>query len=110
MATKMVSMQLSKKEAKEEAPCATPDDQPRYPYGTSLYLDEDSLKKLGMEEMPSVGTEFPLMAIAKVTGTSERETQDGSRKTLDLQITKMAIGSDDKPTGVAKKLYGKEPE
>jgi hypothetical protein len=110
MATKMVSMALSKKEAKDEAPCEIPADQPRYPYGTSLYLDEDSLKKLGMEEMPSVGTEFPIMALAKVTGTSERETQDGSRKTLDIQLIKMGVGGDEKPTGAAKKLYGKDPE
>jgi hypothetical protein len=102
---KLVSLQLTKKEAKDEATMVP--DEPRYPWGTSLHLDEDELKKLGIEEMPSVGTEFPITAVAKVTGTSERETQDGSRATLDLQIVKMALGDEDEEQSpAAKKLYG----
>lgn len=108
---KMVSLVLSKKEANTEAPCALPDDQPRYPYGTQLFLTEEELKKLGIEEMPSVGTEFPITAVAKVIGTSERETQDGSRQTLDLQLVKMAMGADEEEQSpAAKKLYGKAEE
>lgn len=105
---KLVSLAMSPEEAKDDAPCAAPDagDAPKYPYGTCLYLDEDALKKLGIKEMPSVGTEIPVQALAKVTGTSERETQEGTRKTLDLQIVKMGFGSgEDAMTRAARTLY-----
>lgn len=106
---KLVNLAMKPSEAKEEAGCAPVCDPPKYPYGTCLYLCEDELKKLGIKEMPAVGTEIPIQAVAKVVGTSERETQEGSRKTLDLQITKMGFGIEEEPTTTmgkaAKKLY-----
>jgi hypothetical protein len=48
--------------------------------------------------------------VVKVIGTSERETQGGVRKTLDLQITKMGLGIEEPDTApmgrAAQKLYG----
>jgi hypothetical protein len=90
-------------EAKEEAPCVPdPGDAPRYPYGTSLYLRAEDAR---------VGTEFPIQGVVKVIGTSERETQGGKRKTLDLQITKMGLGIEEPDNSAmgraAQKLYGK---
>src|SRR4051812_38979480 len=94
---KLVSLELSAADAKEEGGCdPTPADLPKYPYGTCLYLDEDEQAKLGIKEMPDVGTEFPIEGVVKVVGTSQRETQGGVRKTLDLQITKMGLGITDK--------------
>lgn len=109
---KMVSLKLSAKDAKEEIGCApTPADAPAYPYGTRLYLDEDEQKKLGIVDMPDVGTEFPMEAVVCVVGTSERQTQGGTMKTLDLQIVKMGIGIEgDDPalkSSAAGKLYPK---
>jgi hypothetical protein len=61
-------------------------------------------------EMPSVGTEIPIVAIAKVTGTSEREYEDGKRQSLDLQLVKMGFDVPDEPETqmgqAAKKIYG----
>lgn len=104
---KLVSLKMDPAEAKEEAGCAPSCDPPLYPYGTSLYLDETEQKKLGILEMPAVGTEFPLEAVVTVIGTSERQTQDGTRKTLDLQITKMGLGiqGESAMDRAAKKLY-----
>lgn len=107
----LVSLKLDPKDAKEEAGCAPTCDAPLYPYGTCLYLDEDEQKKLGITEMPDVGVEMPVTAVVKVIGTSQRETQDGVRKTLDLQITSMAIGAEEEDKEVqsaaARKLYPK---
>lgn len=106
---KMVSLKLTRKDAKEEV--GIPPDLPEYPWGTQLHLDEDEMKKLGLKEMPPVGTEYPIEAVCKVIGTSERETQDGKRATLDVQIIAMAIGDDEEPDTpqgkAAKTLYGK---
>lgn len=108
---KLVSLELSPKDAKEEVGCMPDADAPKFPYGTSLYLDEDEQAKLGLTEMPDVGTEFPMEAVVRVTGTSQRETQSGTRKTLDLQIVKMGIGIEAEPEGAMGKaaatLYGK---
>lgn len=106
---KMVSLEQSAEEAKEDcSPCEG--DAPKYPWGTVLHLDEHALKRLGVKEMPAVGTVVPVTAIAVVTGTSEREHQGGKHQTLDLQITKMAFGEDEAPDTplrrAAKKLYG----
>lgn len=108
---KMVSMELKGDEGKTESACAPCEvERPKYPYGTSLYLDEVAMKKLGLKEMPSVGTEIPVIAIAKVTGTSEREYEDGKRQSLDLQLVKMGFDIPDEPESdmgkAAKKIYG----
>jgi hypothetical protein len=42
--------------------------------------DEDEQKKLGIKEMPAVGSEFPIQGVVKVIGTSERETQGGKEQ------------------------------
>lgn len=66
-------------------------DTPKYPYGLSLYLNDDVLAKLGNPNIP-VGSTVQLNAIAKVTGTSQREEADGDVcQTLDIQITDMEI-------------------
>lgn len=108
---KMVSMELTPDEGKKEVSCDPCDvDKPKYPYGTCLYLCEDELKKLGIKDMPAVGVEIQIQAVAKVIGTSERETQQGSRKTLDLQITQLGLDAPEAPTTAmgkaAQKLYG----
>ena len=104
----MVSMELSKTEAKEESSVSQDTDLPRYPYGLSLYLDSDALAKLGIADMPKVGGTLQLMATVKVTGTSERESQnqDGTAESnacVDLQIIAMELSGPAKDA--AKSLY-----
>lgn len=113
---KLVSLELTKAERKKEAePLSAPmAERPLYPYGTSLYLNDETLAKLGIDEMPAVGTTFMIEAVVKVTGTSEREYEGGSHRTLDLQITEMSLeegeeeAAEEKQTfgGAAKTLYG----
>ena len=55
----LVSMQLTEAEAKEEsgiAPATSESDLPRYPYGLCLDLDDEALQKLGITDMPAVGS------------------------------------------------------
>lgn len=107
---KMISLKLSPKESKAESPEIAEREGPKYPYGTALYLNEDALAKLGIDGMPEVGDEFHIIATAKVTGTSEREYEGGSHKTLDLQLTEMACaeaddGDKELEDPAARKLY-----
>lgn len=91
-------------------------ESPKYPYGTCLYLDDAMCAKLGIKKASDlpVGTELSIDALAKVTGTSEREYEGGKHLCIDIQLTAMALeggedaGEDDAETSdVGSKLYGK---
>jgi hypothetical protein len=96
----MISMKLSKAEAKTMLGCCPEDSDssgPKYPYGLTMYLNESILKKLGMGELPEVGAKMNLAAICVVTGTSSRQDQDGStHQCIDIQITDMELAEDGK--------------
>lgn len=94
---KLIDMQLSPDEAKKEygAPTSSmlsdDDDLPKYPWGLSLCLDDETIGKLNLGELPDVGTTFTLMAVVEVTSNSQRQNQDGKSVSMDLQITSMAL-------------------
>lgn len=116
---KVASLELTKAEAKKESgPGVSPDaEQPKYPWGTSMYLNDEALAKLGITEMPDVGTTLVIQAVAKVTGTSEREYEGGSHRTLDIQFVEMGCEEGEEApepeegqtfSGAASKLYPKK--
>lgn len=101
---------MSKEEAKENSGCAPCGDgeMPLYPYGTSIYLDDATLKKIGLTGLPKVGTSMPGQVVMKVTGTSQRAYMDKDgkeemRTCIDLQITDMEIAPPTK--SAAETLY-----
>jgi hypothetical protein len=106
----MPNLAMTKEEAKSEYGVEPDDDSlPKYPYGLTLYLDDDTLKKLGITDLPKVGTSMPATVTVMVTGTSQRATQsskDGEqmRTCVDLQITDMDIAMPAK--SAADVLYG----
>lgn len=95
----MTNLAYTKKEAKAEygtSPTVSDEDLPKYPYGLTLYLDDDTLEKLGIKELPKVGSTMLAQITVMVTGTSQRATQstkDGEAMStcVDLQITDMDI-------------------
>lgn len=101
----MISTKIDKQTAQEYA-APTPDDGPRYFYGTSICLDNDLLQKLGFSSLPEVGGKFTLSATVEVTGVRSNERQGSTESSVDLQITEMELGL--KPVSNderAKKLY-----
>lgn len=107
----MVDMTLSKEEAKEESGCIAPDgDMPRYPYGLSLCLDDETLQKLGITTLPAIGAEMTLNARVKITSVRSRETQDEkgneSESSVDMQITAMEVNTEQQEQSAAAVLYG----
>ena len=70
------------------APLQT-DSKPKYPYGLSITLDSDTVKKLGLEDC-TVGTEYDIEGKMKCTNMSENENEDGSyNQTMTMQITSL---------------------
>lgn len=102
-------MKTTPKEAKEEAAeqIGAADTQPEYPWGLTLNIDDATMAKLGMKELPPVGTKVAVTAMAEVCNTSQYATVKGeSEASFSLQITDMAA----EPQGVdiADRLYSKK--
>jgi len=99
-------MEMSKEEAKEYNNGPSPEEAPKYPWGLCIQLNDESLKKLGVDKLPQAGTEVTIIAKAQVSRVSENQTQGGeSEASMELQITDMTMstGADD----LLSKLYDK---
>lgn len=110
----LVSMKLTPDEAKAEAnegtALAAPEDQPAYPCGLSIYLDDEVLAKLGLSSLPDVNTPMSLMARVVVCSKSQYENQKGTDTSLSLQITDMALSPETQsPEQRAAKFYSNTP-
>jgi hypothetical protein len=105
----MISMKLTTAEAKSETMLGDPEesDLPEYPYGLSVCLDKDSLEKLGITELPSVGTVMQLTALVEVCSVSQYQNQSGTDSNLSLQITDMELAAgNSEPKALANRIYG----
>lgn len=87
----MISLKITKKQDDEnDMPVAVGGINNRYPYGTRINLDQDSLDKLGIMKMPTVGDK--IMIEGKCEVISVRQGEDG--KSVELQITDMDLEND----------------
>lgn len=91
-------MALTPDEAREEECCAPSHDMedggPRYPYGLTVYLDDTVLSKLGLTQLPAVGTQLTLTAAVTVKAVDMRQRQGKEdENSVDLQITAMELGA-----------------
>lgn len=93
--TKLVDMKYSKAEAKAQAEQYTkpsPDNEPQYPWGLQIRLEDDSLTKLGIKTLPDVGGEFHLTVVATVQSATESKMASGRvDRCVCLQITMMEV-------------------
>jgi hypothetical protein len=102
----MISMKLSKAEAKSMLGDCCPSDGsdgsegPKYPYGLTISLNDEVMQKLGITEVPAIGAKLKLMAEVEVISTSQYARQEGTDKDVSLQITSMELdtGAKAKPT------------
>jgi hypothetical protein len=103
----LTNMQMSAEETKEYTQ-PEPSDAPKYPWGLCITLDDGSLEKLGVEELPEAGAEVTIVAKATVSSVRQYQTQGSeNERSMELQITDMQIGGlkTDLAEQTAKKLY-----
>lgn len=103
----LVNMARSQDEMRGAQPALEKSDEPKYPYGLRISLDNDSLKKLGVKELPAVGDTLMIKANVTVVSTSENESAEGGEyKCCDLQITDLGLGKQAREVGTDK-IYSK---
>lgn len=95
---KLVSMKRTKDDKRGDNMPTAPMDaiEPDYPWGLVLHLDKDELAKLGVKELPKPGVKFTIQAKVSVTRASQEATAERGgedRRSLDLQITDMALSA-----------------
>lgn len=96
---KLTNMKVEPKADKACDPCmVSPSGEgPRYPYGLCLHLDNETLEKLGLSDLPKIGSKLKLEAVVEVNGISANKSGSGENyKSLSLQITDMAVGAEKK--------------
>jgi len=100
----MINMKRAHKDATMLSDCCA-NDQPEYPYGLCLSLDDESLQKLGIDQLPDVGTVMHLVARVQVTSVSQYERTDGKNRDISLQITDMELKPDGGQASNPQNLY-----
>lgn len=81
----------------EKAPmsdCCPYPESPEYPYGLKLHLDEATLQKLGIKDLPAIRSTLKIEAVVMVCEASSNESLQGEYRSLSLQITDMGIEND----------------
>ena len=99
MAAKLISMKRTPEDKREDAGEAAPMEAmaPDYPWGLCIHLDKDELDKLGITDLPKVGTKLNLEAAVVVTSVRQSAAmamgQDPDESvSIDLQITDLYVG------------------
>lgn len=94
---KLISLKKPKRPKRKLRP-ETAIDEPMYPWGLELTLENDSVKKLGIDIQNNMaGDSVNIVAKAKITSISRRQNTEPGNKTrqndsISLQITDMAYG------------------
>ncbi|MBA1159385.1 capsid staple protein [Microvirga mediterraneensis] len=106
----LVSMKLSDadRKAREREMLASPSyEGEQYPWGLSLNLDNDTMKRLNLKGL-TAGQELSLVAVVKVTSATTSSYDDGKEHaSASLQITDMALEMPSAKRSLADALYNK---
>lgn len=105
----MISMKLTAAEAKADTMLgdAEEDGGPQYPYGLTLCLDDETLAKLGITDLPKVGSVMQLTALVEVCSVSQYANQKDTDTSMSLQITDMELAAgNSEPKALANRIYG----
>lgn len=97
---KFVDLKRTKadKKSREESYKNMSPDGDDYPYGLTVRLSSDELKKLGLSTMPKTGTEIELEAKAYVVSVTDNQRDGRHERSIELQLRKIALeGADDEP-------------
>lgn len=97
MADALVDMAYTKDELREQKKemAVGCNGQPNpYPWGLSMHLEKEVLDKLGLKELPEVGSTMQITATVEVTSVAQSASRDRDmERSVGLQITRMAVST-----------------
>lgn len=94
-----------KSESKKKDVMELEDHRPEYPYGLRIDLNNESLDKLGIKELPEIGETMVMMAKVEVVSVGSHAHKGGDKhRNVDLQITEM--GFEGKKISQDEALFG----
>lgn len=95
MLKKMTSMARTVDEIKDAASPSL-NNTPKYSYGLTLCLDQESLDKLDLDhDDVEVGDMLHLFAMAEVTSVSKHDSGGGEQCRVELQLTHIGLQDED---------------
>ncbi len=105
--SKLVSMKLTPKQSKAESE-PTEVTRPEYPFGLRIRLHEEDLQRLGIKELPAVDLALRVAALTRVVQVSSDESSaGGAHRSVELQITDLALYKTSATKDAGETLYGK---
>jgi hypothetical protein len=110
---KSLKLQPANKPEPSSIPIADCDrnEGPKYPYGTQITLNEESLKAMGITELPKVGEKMMICGLVEVCETSKNENISGHNyRCLGLQITDLELEEVKKKKPSKEVMYDKESD
>jgi hypothetical protein len=81
-------------------------DKEQYPYGLRLELNSEALMKLGIKKMPPIGDEYRIIAIGKITSTSQNANESVESTRMEIQLMRMAMKHDESSVEEKKETFG----
>lgn len=88
----MKMIDMKRQSEAEDSTMLSPKMKDEYPWGLRITLDNETMMKLGMTELPKIDAEFKLVALACAVSVSQNESSDDEpRRHVELQIEQMVL-------------------
>lgn len=65
-----------------------------YPWGLKLRLENAEIEKLGITELPAVGSEYQICAVGRVESVSQAYRDSEESTCIEIQITSLSLAND----------------
>ena len=88
----LVSMKRTKADKKRNRTECALVDQESFPYGLTISLDDESLTKLGIKDLPPVGTAYIVVGVGKVESVSKNSDSQRDSRNVRIQLEKLEVG------------------
>jgi hypothetical protein len=85
-------MKRTKQDRKRNRDECAISDQESFPYGLRISLDDESLSKLGIKELPGVGEAYIVVGVGKVSSVSENSNERRTNRNVSIQLEKLEVG------------------
>lgn len=86
----LVSMKRTKKDKKHNSDHAIGTEE-SFPFGLSISLDDESLTKLGIKELPAVGKVMIVVGVGKVESVSKSSNERRVSRNVTIQLEKLEV-------------------